>query len=33
MKPRLSILMLALLTSACTVGPDYKAPSADVPEV
>ncbi|WP_250456060.1 efflux transporter outer membrane subunit [Caballeronia sp. ATUFL_M2_KS44] len=31
MKPRLSILMLALIASACTVGPDFKPPTADVP--
>jgi outer membrane protein, multidrug efflux system len=32
MKPRLCTLMLALVTSACAVGPDFKPPSADVPD-
>jgi len=31
MMPRLFVTMLALALSACTVGPDFKPPAADVP--
>ena len=31
MKPRLLLLSAALLTSGCTVGPNYKKPAATVP--
>jgi outer membrane protein, multidrug efflux system len=32
MKPRLTVISMALLLSACAVGPDFKQPTADVPD-
>ena len=31
MKPLTALLALALLTSGCTVGPNYKKPAVDIP--